>query len=183
MVNLVLYFANSYRLCKYKVNNDRCVEISGRCYACMLTERDRESNKLRGAMSLQVKTSVCTWATIIKEARARMASITFTYLQLTLSSFLMIVAQVRTLVLAQSDTLASGCCFLILSVNVDAKRLPLMSTYHLLIGDLVLAKLEAVSKHLGKLSCLITCCSGCILHGHITIITKPSLHYVLSTPS
>ena len=86
MVNLVLYFANSYRLCKYQVNNDRCVDISERCYACMLTERDQESSKLRGNMSLQVKTSVCTRATIIKEARARMASITFTYLQLFLHS-------------------------------------------------------------------------------------------------
>ena len=81
-------------------------------------------------MSLCVKSNVCTRATIIKETRARMASIDFTYLQLAVSSFLMTVAQVQTLVLTLSDMLASGCCFLILSVNVHAQRLPLMSTYH-----------------------------------------------------
>ena len=59
-------FVNSYGLHRYQVTNKQCVDISGRRYACTLTERDRESSRLRVSVS-----SVCTLATIIKEAHSQ----------------------------------------------------------------------------------------------------------------
>ena len=44
-------FANSYRLCKYQVANEGCVDVSGRRYACTSTE---ESSRLRASASLRV---------------------------------------------------------------------------------------------------------------------------------
>ena len=41
-------FANSYRLCKYQVANERCVDVSGRRYACTSTE---ESSSLKASAS------------------------------------------------------------------------------------------------------------------------------------
>ena len=57
-------FANSYRLCKYQVANERCVDVSGRRYACTSTE---ESSSLRASASLRVRTSLCTRATVLKD--------------------------------------------------------------------------------------------------------------------
>ena len=48
--------------------NEECVDISGRCYVCTSTE---ESSRLRASMSLRVKVSVCTRATILKEAQSQ----------------------------------------------------------------------------------------------------------------
>ena len=47
-------FVASYELHRYQVTNQRCVDISGRRFACTLTERDRESSKLRARASKQV---------------------------------------------------------------------------------------------------------------------------------
>ena len=38
IVKLSRRFANSYRLCKYQVANEGCVDVSGRSYACTSTE-------------------------------------------------------------------------------------------------------------------------------------------------
>ena len=46
---------NSYELRKYQLANERCVDISGRHFACTLTERDHESSRLRASVSLHVK--------------------------------------------------------------------------------------------------------------------------------
>ena len=37
-------FVNSYELRRYQVTNKRCVDISGRRFACTLTERDWENS-------------------------------------------------------------------------------------------------------------------------------------------
>ena len=68
IVKLARRFANSYGLCKYQVANERCVDVSGRRYACTSTE---ESSSLRASASLRVKTSLCTRATILKEAQSQ----------------------------------------------------------------------------------------------------------------
>jgi len=47
-------FVNNYGLRRYQVTNKRCVDISGRRFACTLTERDRESSRLRVSTSKQV---------------------------------------------------------------------------------------------------------------------------------
>ena len=59
-----------------------------------------------------------------------------------------------------------------LLVSVLAKRLPLYG-YTSFVSSLVLAKFEAVSKSLRKLD-FAQLLTGCILHGHVAIITKPS---------
>ena len=59
--SLPRHFANSYGLCRYHVANKGCVDISGRCYACTLTE---ESSRLRASASLYVKIRVCIWTTV-----------------------------------------------------------------------------------------------------------------------
>ena len=63
-ISLPRRFANSYGLRKYQVANEGHVDVSGRCYACTLTE---ESSRLRASASLRVKTSRCTRATILKD--------------------------------------------------------------------------------------------------------------------
>ena len=47
-------FINSYGLRRYQVTNKRCVDISGRRFACTLTEKDRESSRMRASASKQV---------------------------------------------------------------------------------------------------------------------------------
>ena len=82
----------------------------------------------------------------------------------------MIVAQVYTLVLTQSDTYTV---------------FPFQSTYmhkafHLLVSNLALAKSVAVGKTSRQLYCSIGYCTGHILHGHVAIITKLSPHHILT---
>ena len=66
-------FANSYGLHKYQVTNKQCVDIhvSGRCFACRLIERDWEISRVRASVLLHVKTSVCTWAAVVKQAQSQ----------------------------------------------------------------------------------------------------------------
>ena len=69
-----------YGLCKHQVTSKRCVDITGRHYACKLTERDQESSRLRASASLYVKRSVYTWATIIKDEETE-GKASFRYVQ------------------------------------------------------------------------------------------------------
>ena len=72
-----------------------------------------------------------------------------------------------------------------LLVSVHAKHL-LLYAYTSFVSDLVLAKLGAVSKSLGKLLLFARLLTGCILHRHVAIITKPSppfpVHDVVLVP-
>ena len=47
-------FVNRYGLHRYQVTNKRCLDISGRRFAFTLTERLRESSRLRASASKQV---------------------------------------------------------------------------------------------------------------------------------
>ena len=60
-------FANSYRLHKYQVANEGFVDVSGRRYACTLTEE--LSSRLKPSALLCVKTSLHTRTTILKRKR------------------------------------------------------------------------------------------------------------------
>ena len=83
----------------------------------------------------------------------------------------MIVAQIDTLLLTQSDT---------------CTVFPFQSTYihkafHLLVGTLSTCQVcIAVGKISRQFSCLIGYCTGHILHGHVAIITKLSPHHILT---
>ena len=46
--------------------------------------------------------------------------------------------------------------------------------YTSFVSDLVLAKLEAVGKHLGKLLLFARLLTGHIVRGHVAVIMKPS---------
>ena len=61
-------FVNSYGLRRYQVTNKRCVGISGSRFVCPLTEKVMGKQQAEGK---RVKTSVCTRATIIKEAQSQ----------------------------------------------------------------------------------------------------------------
>ena len=60
------------------------------------------------------------------------------------------------------------------------RKTPSAYAYTSFISDLVLAKLEAVSKHLGKLLLFARLLTSHIVRGHVAIITKPSPHYVIT---
>ena len=63
-------------------------------------------------------------------------------------------------------------------VNVHAKLSAY--AYTSFVSDLVLAKLEAVGKHLGKLLLFARLLTGHIVRGHVGVIVKLSPHYVLT---
>ena len=60
------------------------------------------------------------------------------------------------------------------------RKTPSSYAYTSVVSDLVLAKLKAVSKRLGKLSLFARLLTDHNVHGHVAIITKPSPRYVLT---
>ena len=75
-------FTNSYRVRKFQVTKKRCVDTSGRRYACTSTEKGSRKQQA------EVKTTVSTGPLSSRRlrARAKTTQITCTYLQLALPS-------------------------------------------------------------------------------------------------
>ena len=121
-------FVNSYELCRYQVTNKRCLDISGRRFALTLTERLRESSRLRASESKQVS---ALWPLPSKRlrARAKTGQITCTYLELALPS----VFPSMVIVAPCFDMKRCACPQPLLArsllVSVLAKRLLLMPTH------------------------------------------------------
>ena len=59
------------------------------------------------------------------------------------------------------------------------RKTPPTYAYTSFISDLVLVKLEAVGKHLGKLLLFAWLLTGHIVCGHVAIITKPSPQFLV----
>ena len=130
-------------------------------------------------MLLHVKTSVCTRATITKDEETDAKASCMYVLALALSLLDVSVLSADTCFDMEQHTCPQPFAFPIL-FNQCTRIMPSTNVHTSFVTDLVLAKSVAVCKTSRQTQSLVQACTGCVLCGHIVIITKMSPHSILT---